>query len=593
MDWCGGQRGTGAAVQTGETALFTAQLFVTAIADGEIDPSVSSKARGLLEQVRSKVSKEQNTVVQIGNEGAVDIKMRVFVANSIEAGAVSDYISSHPDQVPAPFVLLSRKLLMAVSYDPVSTDPSAASVADRLRKQIKTHAVKVLREAIADPACGLSTAALRGHLGALAPAEPVMRATGRKAVPIESDPEGQYIVLPPKNRANREERSTAIPRRRSAKTVSPGSPSLESLPGASPPSSGRGGVSAATSGSATPLSGEEAFQPRLSAHFGVNLFVTAIADGMVAADTPLKVQERLSQIVRKVPKEQNTSVEVRGDGTIDLKMRVFVVNSEDAKAIGDYVAAHMDQVPSPFVVLARQLPMAVLYDPAVLDLGDASVADRLRKQAKTRAVRILRESIGQKDLGVTAAMLRGYQGAMAPAERLQDALVAMEQPVVSDPGGGTCIVFAARNKAGAVAGSPSSAKRSTLDIEARLGIPDSALGCMESELRGGAETPGWGCMGPTSSAAGGSNLPDGRGSARVVRQKGKRNTGISLLHKEVHNKALKRNNGQRTQPPTLYGARGDVDANDFPYLGVAPIEPLGGDMCATDCDGVVDSPLLL
>ncbi len=47
------------------------------------------------------------------------------------------------------------------------------------------------------------------------------------------------------------------------------------------------------------------------------------------------------------------------------------------------------QVPAPFVVLAQFLPMAVLYDPATLDLGDASVADRLRKQAKTRAVKVL------------------------------------------------------------------------------------------------------------------------------------------------------------------------------------------------------------
>ena len=46
------------------------------------------------------------------------------------------------------------------------------------------------------------------------------------------------------------------------------------------------------------------------------------------------------------------------------------------------------QVPAPFVVLAQYLPMAVLYDPATLDLSDASVADRLRKQAKTRAVKV-------------------------------------------------------------------------------------------------------------------------------------------------------------------------------------------------------------
>ena len=39
--------------------------------------------------------------------------------------------------------------------------------------------------------------------------------------------------------------------------------------------------------------------------------------------------------------------------------------------------------------------MALLYDPTLLDLTDSSVADRLRKQAKTRAVKLLREVISQ------------------------------------------------------------------------------------------------------------------------------------------------------------------------------------------------------
>jgi hypothetical protein len=65
---------------------------------------------------------------------------------------------------------------------------------------------------------------------------------------------------------------------------------------------------------------------------------------------------------------------------MDLKMRVFVVNSEDAKAVAEYIKGHVDQVPAPFVVLAKHLSMAVLYDPLTLDLSDASVADRLRKQ---------------------------------------------------------------------------------------------------------------------------------------------------------------------------------------------------------------------
>lgn len=80
-------------------------------------------------------------------------------------------------------------------------------------------------------------------------------------------------------------------------------------------------------------------------------------------------------IVSKIPKEQNTTVEL-AEGTLELKMRVFVSNSEDAKAVSEYMQTHESQIPSPFVVLARDLPMAILYDPSTLDLTDASVADR-------------------------------------------------------------------------------------------------------------------------------------------------------------------------------------------------------------------------
>jgi hypothetical protein len=59
--------------------------------------------------------------------------------------------------------------------------------------------------------------------------------------------------------------------------------------------------------------GEESegmWEAGLTAHLAVNLFVTAIAAGEVAEDTAPKVQERLSHIVSKVPKEQKTCVEV-------------------------------------------------------------------------------------------------------------------------------------------------------------------------------------------------------------------------------------------------------------------------------------------
>jgi hypothetical protein len=48
-------------------------------------------------------------------------------------------------------------------------------------------------------------------------------------------------------------------------------------------------------------------------------------------------------IISKIPKEQNTTVDL-SEGTLELKMRVFVSNSEDAKAVSDYIHTHSSQV---------------------------------------------------------------------------------------------------------------------------------------------------------------------------------------------------------------------------------------------------------
>ena len=55
-------------------------------------------------------------------------------------------------------------------------------------------------------------------------------------------------------------------------------------------------------------------------------------------------QDRLEQVLSKVPKEQHTCVDVPGEGVMDIKMRVFVTNSEDAKAVNDYIRIHEKQV---------------------------------------------------------------------------------------------------------------------------------------------------------------------------------------------------------------------------------------------------------
>ena len=53
--------------------------------------------------------------------------------------------------------------------------------------------------------------------------------------------------------------------------------------------------------------------------------------------------KRLGQVLSKIPKEQHTCVEVQGE-VIDIKMRIFVTNSEDAKAVMDYIRTHEKQV---------------------------------------------------------------------------------------------------------------------------------------------------------------------------------------------------------------------------------------------------------
>ena len=99
-----------------EQSYFAVILLVCALGDGKLILEGARKKQDVLEQVVRNVSKEQNTVVHVPSEGTdKHLKMRVFVENSIEAKAVVDYIASYPNQNPAPFVMLSRKLHIAVS----------------------------------------------------------------------------------------------------------------------------------------------------------------------------------------------------------------------------------------------------------------------------------------------------------------------------------------------------------------------------------------------------------------------------------------------------------------------------------------------
>ena len=66
--------------------------------------------------------------------------------------------------------------------------------------------------------------------------------------------------------------------------------------------------------------------------------------------------KRLGQVLSKIPKEQHTCVEVQGE-VIDIKMRIFVSNSEDAKAVMDYIRTHEKQVMTLSVMSHRHVCM--------------------------------------------------------------------------------------------------------------------------------------------------------------------------------------------------------------------------------------------
>ena len=478
------------------------QLLVVAITDAPLMPDIPNKLRADLDLVKRRLSKEEHVSLCLPASGdVVDLKLRVLPAAGAEAVAVNEYMAGHANQIPSPYVVLHSLLDMGIAFDAATAD--AAVLADRLRKKMKTHTVKVLRDGIMDSRCGVSAHCLRGQQGPVAAWQHLHFLAEEKMTPLENAvvvtvpgavPEFRRLIVVPskKPRAPKERgvpsaisgggKAHAYAGLLQAHFNGVGGTCGPMSPEHSMPSTPRGHLEALDDDSGAGAVGRGGEQT-LTAYFPVNLFVTAIADGQIAGDTAPKMAERLGLIVRKIPKEQNTSVEIAdGGGSVPLQLRVFVVNSEDAKAVGEYVNSHMDQVPAPFVVLAWHLPMAVRYDPATLDLSDASVADRLRKQAKTRAVKVLRETIGNKSHGITMKMLRGHEGAAALELRLRDALGGLLRPVEEEAAGvaGAAhkyVVFAARNKTSSAPSSPrkrrSSGDASPIDMAA---FPDDSPG---------------------------------------------------------------------------------------------------------------------
>ncbi len=161
-------------------------------------------------------------------------------------------------------------------------------------------------------------------------------------------------------------------------------------------------------------------EPEKELFFKLSLFVAALGKGRLIQGSSIctKSFERLEALCSKVPKDQVIAVEFPASGRtvseqVNLKLRLFVSRSEDAKAVQSYITAHSKQRPAPFVVLFENLPVAVRYNESLLagrrDLSPA-VADRLRKQAKSRAVRFVRRVLGDAVRRLSVRELLGNRG---------------------------------------------------------------------------------------------------------------------------------------------------------------------------------------
>ena len=176
--------------------------------------------------------------------------------------------------------------------------------------------------------------------------------------------------------------------------------------------------------------------PPESAFFPVTLFVAVVGEGVLDPSTPSRVLERLQQASSKVPKEQiiriplRDKVAVQGaiekskEGKVELKLRVFVANSEDAKAVQGYIASHDEQVPAPVVVLCPMLRIVLQDEARTVEptSTDKAAVDKLVKRAKTRAVNLVRELLQENTDKLSREILLGHEGPSAPVKHLEESL---------------------------------------------------------------------------------------------------------------------------------------------------------------------------
>ena len=227
--------------------------------------------------------------------------------------------------------------------------------------QAKTRAIKLLREVIWDESSGLTAAMLRGRHGPLVPQQRLEALIMKRALPLEGQSarfitfpavrrqgEGGAEFLPPLAEACPHQAARMVSHDASVavkmeRETGSGARRHEAMGSATPSSRAS---SRSHHADLTPTQCAAALnQHRMpEQHFPVSLTVIAIGEGSIVRNTQPKLLNRLKQLMNKVPKEHHCSIDLPKHGSVPLRLRLFVTNSEDAKAAREYVSSNQGQV---------------------------------------------------------------------------------------------------------------------------------------------------------------------------------------------------------------------------------------------------------
>lgn len=173
-----------------------------------------------------------------------------------------------------------------------------------------------MKEAIENPSLGVSAALLRGHMGPCCPASILDPFLLSRCVnlpedcelsassQIDSDEDRKCYIFEARQKKSSPQLSSMGSNPSNDKAVSPQLKGLDAQP------------------SSCVSKGKRSYEEFLqtSSYFPVMLYITAVGDGSLAKDISEKSRERLSSILSKIPKEQQTSIDC-GGGLVPLKLR--------------------------------------------------------------------------------------------------------------------------------------------------------------------------------------------------------------------------------------------------------------------------------